>query len=95
MEGKISRIIHKNAKRMERIREESKMKKTLLNRNWWDAAVMRMLKTLGQVGVSAFGIGTIAGIDWKDLAMITIGAVLLSFFTSLAGLPEQETERID
>lgn len=64
-----------------------------MNRNWWKAAGIRAIKTFFQTFVSA--IGTTALLDevkWQVVLSASALAMILSFATSLAGLPELKDE---
>lgn len=59
-------------------------------RKWWAAAFIRALKTFAQtvvalVGVDAIGI---AQVDWVGILSAAALALVLSFLTSIGGLPE-------
>ena len=60
------------------------------SRRWWAAAFVRALKTFAQtivalVGVDAIGI---AQVDWPGILSTAALALVLSFLTSIGGLPE-------
>ena len=60
------------------------------SRRWWAAAFVRALKTFAQtivalVGVDAIGI---AQVDWLGTLSAAALALVLSFLTSIGGLPE-------
>lgn len=59
---------------------------------WAKAAFIRAIKTFGQSAVAAVGTGMIGITEIDLLGIVSIGAggALLSFLTSLAGLPEVE-----
>ena len=64
-------------------------------KKWGKAASIRALKTFGQTLVALISANTIeiTALDWPQLLGIAATATVLSFATSLAGLPEvPETE---
>lgn len=66
------------------------LKKTLLNKDWWTASLIRMIKTVAQSAVAAIGTTsiTIGEINWMMVGSTALLAGILSLLTSLAGLPE-------
>ena len=68
------------------------LKKTLLNKSWWSASLIRMIKTVAQSAVAAIGTTsiTIGEINWMMVGSTALLAGILSLLTSLAGLPEIE-----
>ena len=61
---------------------------------WWKCAANRAVRTVAQAAVA--GIGTAAmleSIDWKYVVSAALLAGVLSMLTSLAALPEAETEK--
>lgn len=61
----------------------------LKNRKWWDAALIRALKTVCQTGVGMIGTSTmVETVDWKVVLSASLLAGLVSILTSLGGLPE-------
>ncbi len=66
-------------------------------RKWWAAAFIRALKTFAQtvvalVGVDAIGI---AQVDWVGILSAAALALVLSFLTSIGGLPEVSDDGTD
>ena len=59
-------------------------------KEWAIAALIRALKTWAQAGVAYIGTSAVGilGFDWIGFASITGMAFLLSWLTSVAGLPE-------
>ncbi len=65
---------------------------------WWKAATTRAVKTVCQTAVSLFSGQSaiemlsqgapIGDISWKAVALASLMAGLISYLTSLAGLPE-------
>lgn len=67
--------------------------KNLLNPKWWAAATVRALKTAAQTAIATIGsAAVISAVDWRVVASATVLAALLSYLTSIAGLPEVEEE---
>lgn len=59
---------------------------------WAKAAGRRALKTAAQTFVATIGTtATLGAVDWKLVCSTSILAAVLSVATSLAGLPEVET----
>lgn len=64
-----------------------------MNKKWWKAAFIRCLKTMAQTVVSMVTVGmTITEVDWLSVVSVSIMAGIASLATSLAGLPELESE---
>lgn len=65
----------------------------LTNKKWWDAALVRAIKTLCQTAVATIGTGAlIESVDWKVVLSASLLSGLLSILTSLGGLPEVSTD---
>lgn len=63
--------------------------KQLKNGQWWEAALIRALKTICQTLVAMIGTSTLLeSVDWKVVFSSACLAGILSILTSLAGLPE-------
>lgn len=61
----------------------------LTSRDWWDAALVRALKTFFQTLVALIGTSVVfADVDWPMVASASGLAALLSLAQSLSGLPE-------
>lgn len=61
----------------------------LKNVNWWNAACTRCLKTMCQTAIAMIGTSQMMEqVDIKVVVSATALAGILSFLTSLAGLPE-------
>lgn len=64
-------------------------------KNWMKAAGIRAIKTFAQTCVSMLG-GDMMGlldVDWLGILAVGGTAAVASILTSLAGLPEVETEK--
>lgn len=60
---------------------------------WAKAAGMRAIKTFCQTAVSLVTVGNlITDMDWVSILSISATAAVVSLLTSVAGLPELETE---
>lgn len=60
---------------------------------WVKAAAVRALKTVAQTAVATIGTTAVmAEVDWLMVASASLLAGVLSILTSIAGLPEVETE---
>ncbi len=67
--------------------------KYLTSTVWWQASLIRALKTVCQTLIAMIGTSTlIEQVDWKVVASSAILSGVLSILTSLAGLPEVNTE---
>lgn len=65
----------------------------LTNKKWWDAALVRAIKTFCQTAVATIGTGAlIEAVDWKVVLSASLLSMLLSVLTSLGGLPEVNNE---
>lgn len=63
--------------------------KNLLNKNWWDAAIVRCIKTVAQTALAILGTSVLLSeVDWIVVGSASALAGILSLLTSLAGLPE-------
>lgn len=63
-----------------------------MNKTWWKAAGIRAIKTVAQTAMAT--IGTAAVIDQVNWLMVLSASALagvLSILTSVAGIPEVET----
>ena len=64
----------------------------LKNSEWWNAALIRALKTICQTLVAMIGTSQlIESVDWKVVFSSAALAGLLSILTSIGGLPEVES----
>lgn len=58
-------------------------------KKWFKAASIRALKTLAQTAVATIGAAAILSeVDWVTVLSASILAAILSYLTSIAGLPE-------
>ena len=62
-------------------------------KKWIKAAGVRAVKTMAQTAVSLITVGNlITELDWVSIFGISATAGVVSMFTSVAGLPEVESE---
>lgn len=60
-------------------------------KKWFKAATVRAVKTLAQTAVATIGAAAIlSDVDWLTVLSASILAAILSYLTSIAGLPELE-----
>lgn len=68
-----------------------------MNKNakkWLHCAGVRAVKTIAQTGVAMIGTSVVLGqVDWVAVASASALAGILSLLTSVAGLPEAQTDK--
>lgn len=65
--------------------------KNIQNEKWWIAAGTRALKTVAQTAIATIGTAALmTEVNWVAVVSASALAGILSFLTSLAGLPEVE-----
>lgn len=58
-------------------------------KKWFDAALIRAIKTMAQTAVAMIGTTALmSAVDWKTVLSTAVLSGILSMLTSLAGLPE-------
>lgn len=64
--------------------------RTLTNFEWWDAALVRAIKTVCQTAIAIIGSNAVGvmEVDWIAVLSASALAGIISILTSLAGLPE-------
>lgn len=68
--------------------------KKVLTKNWFEAAGIRAVKTFAQTALSMVTVGqAFIDVNWINVLSVSGVAMLLSILTSLAGLPEVDTEK--
>ena len=61
-------------------------------KQWTKAAAVRAIKTVAQTAVGVIGASTVvSAVDWKVVVSSAVLAGVVSILTSIAGLPEVET----
>lgn len=61
----------------------------LKSKKWWEASLVRMIKTVAQTGVATIGTSVVfSEVNWIMVVSSSLLAGLLSLLNSLAGLPE-------
>lgn len=65
----------------------------LTDKQWWKAAGTRAIKTVAQAAVATIGASTlITDVNWAMVVSASLMAGVLSILTSIAGLPECQSE---
>ena len=65
-----------------------------MKKEWLKAAGIRAIKTMAQTAVSLITVGNmVTEMDWMSIISISITAGIVSVLTSIAGLPELESEK--
>jgi len=60
---------------------------------WLKAATIRAIKTAAQAAIGAIGAATVfSEVDWRVVGGTALLATIVSYLTSLAGLPEVKEE---
>jgi len=63
---------------------------------WFDAALIRAIKTMAQTAVAMIGTTALmSAVDWKTVISTAVLSGILSMLTSLAGLPEVKQDGND
>lgn len=58
-------------------------------KTWWKAAGVRALKTVAQTAIGCIGAAAVLGdVSWPVVASAAVLAGIVSLLTSVAGLPE-------
>ena len=61
-------------------------------KQWTKAATVRAIKTIAQTAIGVIGASTVvSSVDWKVVVSSAALAGIVSILTSIAGLPEVET----
>ena len=61
-------------------------------KQWTKAAAVRAIKTVAQTAVGVIGASTVvSSVDWKVVVSSAVLAGVVSILSSVAGLPEVET----
>lgn len=68
--------------------------KKVLTKDWFEAAGVRAVKTFAQTALSMITVGqAFIDVNWVNVLSVSGVAMILSILTSLAGLPEVDTEK--
>lgn len=75
----------------------TKIKELTMNevvKEWCYRAGMRAIKTFAQTAIALIGTGTVGfvSVDWLQVISVSGVACIVSILTSLAGLPECESD---
>ena len=62
-------------------------------KKWVKASAVRAVKTMAQTAVAVIGTSTVvAAVDWKIVVSSAVVSGVVSILTSVAGIPEVESE---
>lgn len=60
-----------------------------MNKKWFQAAVVRAIRTVAQTAIALVSVGTVmSDINWVVVGSASLLSGILSILTSIAGLPE-------
>lgn len=69
------------------------LKVSIDTKKWMKAAGVRAVKTIAQTAIAVIGTGAIiSAVDWKMVISSAAVAGIVSILTSIAGIPEVESE---
>ncbi len=69
------------------------MKKKVFTKQWAKATAVRAIKTVAQTAVATIGVSAVmSDVNWLAVGSASLLAGILSVLTSVAGLPEVESE---
>ncbi|MCH5297801.1 MAG: hypothetical protein J1E85_09035 [Ruminococcus sp.] len=64
-----------------------------ITKEWFKAAGIRAIRTVAQTAVATVGVSTVmSDVNWIAVGSASLLAGILSILTSVAGLPEVESE---
>lgn len=64
-------------------------------KEWFKCALIRAIKTMAQTALSMITIGqAVLDVNWLNVLSVSVVAAILSFLTSIAGLPEVDNENM-
>lgn len=76
--------------------ENCVLKVSVDTREWFKRAGIRAVKTMAQTFVATVGTATVmSSVDWKMVLSASVLAGIISIVTSIAGIPEVESQEIE
>lgn len=73
--------------------KNSVLKASVSTKEWAKKAAIRAVKTMAQTAVAVIGTSTVvAAVDWKIVVSSAVVSGVVSILTSVAGIPEVESE---
>ena len=73
--------------------KNSVLKASVNTKEWAKKAAIRAVKTMAQTAVAVIGTSTVvAAVDWKIVVSYAVVSGVVSILTSVAGIPEVESE---
>lgn len=64
-----------------------------MTKTWIKAATIRAVKTAAQTAIASIGVTTVfSQVDWLVVGGTVLLATVMSYLTSIAGLPEVESD---
>lgn len=73
--------------------KNSVLKASVNTKEWTKKAAIRAVKTMAQTAVAVIGTSTVvAAVDWKIVVSSAVVSGVVSILTSVAGIPEVESE---
>lgn len=73
--------------------KNSVLKASVNTKEWAKKAAIRAVKTMAQTAVAVIGTSTVvATVDWKIVVSSAVVSGVVSILTSIAGIPEVESE---
>lgn len=73
--------------------KNSVLKTSVNTKEWAKKAAIRAVKTMAQTAVAVIGTSTVvAAVDWKIVVSSAVVSGVASILTSVAGIPEVESE---
>ena len=73
--------------------KNSVLKASVNTKEWVKKAAIRAVKTMAQTAVAVIGTSTVvAAVDWKIVVSSAVVSGVVSVLTSVAGIPEVESE---
>lgn len=73
--------------------KNSVLKASVNTKEWAKKAAIRAIKTMAQTAVAVIGTSTVvSAVDWKIVVSSAVVSGVVSILTSVAGIPEVESE---